>query len=104
MGSFGNPAAPQQVRETLAAAMDLGVTLFDTADIYGQGDSEREIGRHWRGWKTLKPFQRDEVLTAIVRNGDAVEVRRKATRGPATRAWIARELAPESLVPQDEAA
>ena len=25
--------------------MDLGVTLLDTADIYGQGDSERLIGR-----------------------------------------------------------
>lgn len=49
VGSFGNPAPPQQVRETLAAAMDLGVTLFDTADIYGQGDSEREIGRVLRG-------------------------------------------------------
>jgi aryl-alcohol dehydrogenase-like predicted oxidoreductase len=26
-------------------ALDLGVTVFDTADIYGQGDSERELGR-----------------------------------------------------------
>lgn len=33
------------IRELLAVALALGVTVFDTADIYGQGDSEREIGR-----------------------------------------------------------
>lgn len=35
----------REIREVLAAALDLGVTVFDTADIYGQGDSEKEIGR-----------------------------------------------------------
>ena len=66
--------------------------------------SEREIGLHWRGWKTLKPFQRDEVMAAIVRNGDAIEIKRKGARGPVTRAWIAREFAPENLIPEDAAA
>src|SRR5258707_11544878 len=32
-------------RTLFAAARDTGVTFFDTADIYGQGDSERLIGR-----------------------------------------------------------
>ena len=45
VGSFNNPAPTAQVRQVLARALDLGVTVFDTADIYGQGDSEREIGR-----------------------------------------------------------
>jgi aryl-alcohol dehydrogenase-like predicted oxidoreductase len=49
VGSFNNPAPMTQVREVLARALDLGVTVFDTADIYGQGDSEREIGRALRG-------------------------------------------------------
>jgi aryl-alcohol dehydrogenase-like predicted oxidoreductase len=49
VGSLGNPAPSTQVRETLAKALSLGVTVFDTADIYGQGDSEREIGRLLRG-------------------------------------------------------
>ena len=49
VGSFGNPAPDEQVRTVLRRALDLGVTVFDTADIYGQGDSEREIGRLLRG-------------------------------------------------------
>ena len=49
VGSFNNPAPMDQVRRVLGQALDLGVTVFDTADIYGQGDSEREIGRAIRG-------------------------------------------------------
>ncbi len=48
-GSFGNAATDAQARATLEAALDLGVTVFDTADIYGQGDSERMIGRALAG-------------------------------------------------------
>lgn len=64
--------------------------------------SEREIAQWWKGWRTLKPHERDEILTALVRNGDAIEVFRKGLRGPATRVWIARELAPKHLVPDDD--
>lgn len=39
------------------AALDAGVTLFDTADIYGQGTSEEFIGRALEG-------RRDRVLIA----------------------------------------
>ena len=49
IGSFNNPASVGQTRRLLEAALDFGVTLFDTADIYGQGDSEREVGRLLRG-------------------------------------------------------
>lgn len=49
VGSLGNPTPLSEIRNTLARALELGVTLFDTADIYGQGDSEREIGRLLRG-------------------------------------------------------
>ncbi len=49
IGSFNNPTPMRAIRELLAAALDLGVTVFDTADIYGQGDSEREIGRLLKG-------------------------------------------------------
>lgn len=34
-----------EVIVTLERAFDLGITLFDTADIYGQGDSERMLGK-----------------------------------------------------------
>jgi aryl-alcohol dehydrogenase-like predicted oxidoreductase len=49
VGSFGNPTPLPEVRATLAMALDLGITVFDTAGIYGQGESEREIGRALRG-------------------------------------------------------
>lgn len=45
IGSFGNPAPTSQIRRVLDMALENGVTVFDTANIYGQGDSEREIGR-----------------------------------------------------------
>ncbi|HEX6468941.1 MAG TPA: aldo/keto reductase [Streptosporangiaceae bacterium] len=46
--------------ETIRAvnrAVDLGVTLFDTADVYGTGHSERVLGRALRG-------RRDEAVIA----------------------------------------
>jgi len=49
VGSLGNPTPLREIRNTLARALELGVTLLDTADIYGQGDSQREIGRLLRG-------------------------------------------------------
>lgn len=49
IGSFNNPTPQAEVRRTLEQALELGVTLLDTADIYGQGDSERAIGRLLRG-------------------------------------------------------
>ena len=55
VGSLGNPSSPAELRALMRQAFDLGVTVFDTADIYGQGDSEREIGRALRS-------VRDEVF------------------------------------------
>src|SRR5688500_14762754 len=45
IGSLGNPVPMRDIRALLERSLDLGVNLLDTADIYGQGDSEREIGR-----------------------------------------------------------
>jgi aryl-alcohol dehydrogenase-like predicted oxidoreductase len=46
---------PSEIRATLLSAFDHGVNFFDTADIYGQGDSERLLGRLFRR-------QRQEVI------------------------------------------
>jgi aryl-alcohol dehydrogenase-like predicted oxidoreductase len=35
----------QEVLKTLKLAFDRGINFFDTADIYGQGDSERALGK-----------------------------------------------------------
>jgi aryl-alcohol dehydrogenase-like predicted oxidoreductase len=41
----------------LSAALDAGITFFDTADIYSQGESELLLGRAFRG-------RRDQVVIA----------------------------------------
>ncbi|AQR61203.1 hypothetical protein BZG35_05705 [Brevundimonas sp. LM2] len=49
IGSFSNPTPMADIRATLRRALELGVNVFDTADVYGQGDSEREIGKLLKG-------------------------------------------------------
>ncbi len=44
IGSFGNTQGLRDSRRLVAAAIELGVTTIDTSNIYGQGDSERQIG------------------------------------------------------------
>lgn len=43
------PADEKQATELVDAAIDLGVTLFDTADVYGPEFSEQLLGRAIRG-------------------------------------------------------
>jgi aryl-alcohol dehydrogenase-like predicted oxidoreductase len=42
--SYGPPDAAESER-TILRALDLGVTVIDTADAYGKGDNERLVGR-----------------------------------------------------------
>jgi len=49
IGSFNNPSSFGESIALIREAMALGVTLLDTANIYGQGDSERAIGRAVKG-------------------------------------------------------
>ena len=55
--NFGRRCDLEQTRAVLDAALDAGVTLIDTADIYGDGSSEDYIGRVLDG-------RRDRVLLA----------------------------------------
>jgi aryl-alcohol dehydrogenase-like predicted oxidoreductase len=43
--NFGRLLGPDATRAVLDAALEVGVTLLDTADIYGLGQSEELIGR-----------------------------------------------------------
>jgi aryl-alcohol dehydrogenase-like predicted oxidoreductase len=45
---YGQDYAGQQARDIVRRALDLGVTLFDTAEIYGLGRSERILGEALR--------------------------------------------------------
>ena len=56
MGSVARRRVGDDIR-LVRAAIDLGVTVFDTADVYGGGASEHVLGRAVRG-------RRDEVVIA----------------------------------------
>ena len=49
IGSFNSRLSRSDIQSLFAAAFDLGVSVFDTSDVYGQGDSERELGRFLAG-------------------------------------------------------
>ncbi len=49
VGSLNNLSPIAEIQRTLAKALDYGINLFDTANIYGQGDSERIIARVLKG-------------------------------------------------------
>lgn len=43
--AYGVPPSPEQAERLLLAALDAGVTLFDTAALYGFGANEELVGR-----------------------------------------------------------
>jgi aryl-alcohol dehydrogenase-like predicted oxidoreductase len=55
--NFGRRVDLGRTREVVEAALDEGVTFFDTADVYGDGESERFLGEILEG-------RRDEVVLA----------------------------------------
>ena len=55
-GSYGDAADADGIA-TIHRALDLGITLLDTADVYGNGHNEELVGRAIRG-------RRDEVVLA----------------------------------------
>jgi aryl-alcohol dehydrogenase-like predicted oxidoreductase len=56
MSEFYGPSDEDEVRRTLHRAMELGVTMLDTADLYGDGANERLIGRFLRDTGSKKPL------------------------------------------------
>ncbi|MFB7633040.1 aldo/keto reductase [Streptomyces sp. NPDC056149] len=55
--AYGPTADPEAARATLERALELGITLFDTADVYGSGENEKFIGPFVRA-------HREEVVLA----------------------------------------
>jgi aryl-alcohol dehydrogenase-like predicted oxidoreductase len=45
MGGYDSALTMGTIEEAWAASIDAGVTLFDTAEVYGRGESERIIGQ-----------------------------------------------------------
>jgi aryl-alcohol dehydrogenase-like predicted oxidoreductase len=71
--NFGSRCDYAQTLEVIDAALDSGVTLLDTADIYGQGTSEEFIGR-------ALVRRRDRVLVAT-KFGKPMDERPEERRG-----------------------
>jgi aryl-alcohol dehydrogenase-like predicted oxidoreductase len=69
---YGEPAQESEAIDLLRRALDLGITHFDTAEIYGQGHNERLLGKAFTGrWDRIvlaTKFgpQRDPVTGALV--------------------------------------
>ena len=55
--NFGRRIDESAARDVIDAALEAGVTFFDTADVYGEGKSEEMIGRTLEG-------RRDRVVLA----------------------------------------
>lgn len=68
MSEFYGTGDDAESTATIQRAIDLGVTFFDTADMYGRGANEKLVGSALRG-------RRDEVVLAtkfgVVRTDDA---------------------------------
>ncbi len=67
-GAWGEPADPTEARRVLRRAVELGVTLIDTADAYGPEIAERLIG------EALAPYAEGVVIATkggITRQGPA---------------------------------
>ena len=58
-GNFGNPTSEEVSWQIMQAALDAGINIFDTANSYNSGESERIIGRFLK-----ETGQRDRVLLA----------------------------------------
>jgi aryl-alcohol dehydrogenase-like predicted oxidoreductase len=71
--NFGTRIDYDAAHAVVEAALEHGITLFDTADIYGQGASEEFIGRALEG-------RRDRVLIAT-KFGKPMNARPDASRG-----------------------
>jgi len=48
IASLATRYSPSEVEASLREAREAGITFFDTADVYGQGDSERLLGKLFR--------------------------------------------------------
>src|SRR5512144_1193238 len=68
MSDFYGPRDPDEALATIRRALDLGVTMLDTADVYGPHTNEELVGRALRG----RPRESVVVATkfGIVRGSD----------------------------------
>jgi aryl-alcohol dehydrogenase-like predicted oxidoreductase len=72
-GSDWGPTDDREIASAIDTALDLGVTFFDTSDVYGAGHSEELLGKSMKGRR-----ERFVVATKIGWRGFDGEARRTA--------------------------
>ena len=80
--NFGRRVDLERTRAVVEAALAEGITFFDTADVYGEGESERFLGEILEG-------RRDEVVLATKFGWNSGDGRPSATAEQARRAVAA---------------
>ncbi|MGH9063965.1 MAG: aldo/keto reductase [Acidimicrobiales bacterium] len=83
--NFGSRLDLDGTRAVVDAALDAGVTLFDTSDSYGQGGSEELLGEVLAG-------RRDEVVLATKFGSDMGAANGPAWEARASRRYVRRAL------------
>ncbi len=60
MGTYDTSTTESTIADAFRTSIDAGVTLFDTAEVYGKGESERILGR----LLAVDPSSRDRLVVA----------------------------------------
>ncbi|ORA39286.1 aldo/keto reductase [Mycobacterium aquaticum] len=80
--NFGRHQTEQESLRIIGAALDAGIRVIDTADVYGQGESEEIVGKALRG-------RRDDVVLATKFNG---QIGTDPLTAGNSRRWITRAV------------
>jgi len=83
LGADWGDVTEEAAREVLEASAEAGVTFYDTADVYGDGRSERIVGQ-------FLADHADAGFTVATKMGRRVEQLRENYRPESFRAWIDR--------------
>ena len=73
--AYGAPVSPEQGERVLLAALDAGVTLFDTATLYGFGANETLVGRVLKQHRSRFTLASKCGMQGVDVNGDGKLVR-----------------------------
>jgi aryl-alcohol dehydrogenase-like predicted oxidoreductase len=73
--AYGTPPSPEQGERVLLAALDAGVTLLDTAALYGLGNNETLLGRVLKGKRSQFTLASKGGMAGVDVAGDGKLVR-----------------------------
>lgn len=91
MGGYDTAISEATIEAAVDASLEAGVTFFDTAEVYGAGESERILGR----LLAADPARRDRVVIAtkfypLPHKLDVVRAARRALEGSLERLGVER--------------